>query len=137
MREKLASILEEEEEWSEAAKTLMSITFESGHRTIPDAYKVRTYIHIVQLLLEDEDATIAESYLNRASLILPNVEDKQLQLQFKASQARISDFKRQVGLDSAFLVIWFSSHRHPFLSTVPPSSLQIPRALLQRRHCRL
>ncbi len=75
----------------------MQITFESGHRTIPDAYKVRTYIHIVQLLLEDEDATIAEAYLNRASLILPNVEDKQLQLQFKASQARISDFKRQVG----------------------------------------
>lgn len=76
----------------------MSITFDSGHRQITDAYKVRTYIHIVQLLLEDEDATTAETYLNRASLLLPNVQDKQLQLQFKASQARISDFKRQVGL---------------------------------------
>ncbi|KAJ3342943.1 COP9 signalosome complex subunit 4 [Gonapodya sp. JEL0774] len=112
IRENLATILEEQEDWTEAAKTLQGIPLESGHRTISDEYKLKTYIHIVQLLLEDEDATSAESYLNRAALILPSVTAdgaSQMQLQFKASQARIMDFKRQ------FLM---ASHRYHELSYV-------------------
>jgi COP9 signalosome complex subunit 4 len=89
--------LEEEEEWTEAAKVLQGIPLDSGHRTIADEYRLRIYIHIVRLFLEDEDAVSAESYLNRAALLMGNpsiASDKLLNLQFKASQARLLDFKR-------------------------------------------
>jgi COP9 signalosome complex subunit 4 len=103
MRERFAGFLEELEDWREAAVVLQGIPLESGHRTVPNEYKLQTYVKIVQLLLEDEDAVSAESYLNRAGLVLPYVEEnvgqtdafKTLHLRFKAAQARILDYKRQ------------------------------------------
>ncbi|KAJ3412805.1 COP9 signalosome complex subunit 4 [Chytridiales sp. JEL 0842] len=98
VRESLAALLENQEEWTEAAKILQGIPLDSGHRTVPDDYKCRIYIHIVRLFLEDEDAVSAESYLNRAALLMHNPSissDKLLNLQFKSSQARLLDFKRQ------------------------------------------
>ena len=96
LREKLATILCEEESYSEAAKMLMGIPLDSGHRTIPDKYKVSIYIRIIQLLLEEEESVTAELYLNRAALIIDESNTPRvIQLQFKASQARVLDFKRQ------------------------------------------
>ncbi|KAJ3047505.1 hypothetical protein HK097_011469 [Rhizophlyctis rosea] len=92
----MATIYEDQEEWSEAAKTLQGIPLDSGHRAIPNEYKLKLYIHIVRLLLEDEDAVGAESYLNRASLLITTIpENKRLQLEYKSSHARLLDFKRQ------------------------------------------
>ncbi|KAJ3107350.1 hypothetical protein HDU97_004231 [Phlyctochytrium planicorne] len=110
IRERLAKIYEDDEDWSEAAKVLQGIPLDSGHRNITDEYRLRIYIHIVQLFLEDEDSISAEAYLNRASLLFvgkdkestttPTVTEgvsqmRLLQLQFKGSQARLADFKRQ------------------------------------------
>lgn len=49
------------------------------------------------MLLEDDDATSAESYFNRASLLVHSVGDVETQLHFKLSQARILDSKRRFG----------------------------------------
>jgi len=67
---------------------------ESGHRPVSDEYKLRIYIKIVQLFLEDEESVTAESYLNRAALIINPSTSRIFSLQFKACQARILDFKR-------------------------------------------
>ncbi|ORY33542.1 PCI-domain-containing protein [Rhizoclosmatium globosum] len=91
----LAAILEFNEEWSEAAKVLMQIPLDSGHRHVDDLQKAAVYVRIVRLLLEDEDSVSAESYLNRASLVVnkPEFEANKsdealvLTLQFKAAQA--------------------------------------------------
>eukprot|EP00842_Homolaphlyctis_polyrhiza_P003962 jgi/Hompol1/4567/HPOL_003708-RA len=93
-RERIAELLEADEEWSLAAKMLQEIPLDSGHRAISNDYKLKIYIHIVRLLLEDEDAVSAESYLNRCALLLPDSTDEQMQLLFKASQARMLDFRR-------------------------------------------
>ncbi|KAI8928246.1 hypothetical protein BC831DRAFT_449065 [Entophlyctis helioformis] len=93
-REHLAQIYEDEEEWTQAAKVLQEIPLDSGHRAISQDYKLRIYIHIASLLLEDEDAVSAEAYINRASLILPDSNDKLMQLRFRACQARSLDFRR-------------------------------------------
>lgn len=64
-------------------------------RTVSDEYKLKVYIRIVRLLLEEDEAVTAEAYLNRAALLVPNSTDFELNLTFKLSQARILDAKRR------------------------------------------
>lgn len=94
--ERLSALLEEEEEWTAAAKVLMEIPLDSGYRNTSDDYKIRIYVHIVRLLLEDQDPITAEAYLNRAALLMPNPQtDESTQLQYRLSHVRILDYKRQ------------------------------------------
>ncbi|KAF9183569.1 COP9 signalosome complex subunit 4 [Haplosporangium sp. Z 767] len=95
IRTHLATIYEDEEDWAEAAQVLMGIPLDSGHRIIANEYKVGVYIRIVRLLLEDDEAISAEAYLNRASVLMRDTKDIALQLTYKLSQARISDFKNK------------------------------------------
>ncbi|CAG8448494.1 2242_t:CDS:2 [Acaulospora morrowiae] len=95
LREKLAEIYENEESWLEAAKVLQGIPLDSGHRTISDEYKLGIYIKIVRLLLEEDEAVSAETYLSRAALLIPGCKDQVINLTFKLSQAKIFDFKRK------------------------------------------
>jgi COP9 signalosome complex subunit 4 len=95
LRLQLADLLEEEEDWSGAAKVLMGISMDSGNRVVTDEEKLNVYIRIVRLLLEDEDSTLAETYYNRAALLITPKSDRTTQLAFKLSQARISDYGRK------------------------------------------
>lgn len=114
MRFQLAEILENEEEWSEAARVLMGM--DSGHRYVkapyytprlsaanvcstpramPDEDKLKVYIRIVRLLLEDEDSVQAETYYNRAALLVNSSTDRETLLASKLCQARIHDYSRR------------------------------------------
>jgi len=93
--ENLSKLLEEEEEWTAAARVLMEIPLESGYRNTSDDYKIKIYIHIVRLLLEDEDSVTAEAYLNRVALLISNTTDPNIQIHYKFSNVRILDYKRQ------------------------------------------
>ncbi|KAL1916908.1 uncharacterized protein VTP21DRAFT_5105 [Calcarisporiella thermophila] len=95
IREKLADVCEIEEDWAQAAQHLRGIPLDSGHRAISEDYKLRIYMRIVRLLLEEDDAVTAEIYLNRAALLIPNCTNLETNLQFKLAQARILDFKRR------------------------------------------
>ena len=64
-------------------------------RSAPDEDKLRVYVRIVRLLLEDEDHVQAETYYNRAALLAHATSDKETLLQFKLCQARISDYSRK------------------------------------------
>ncbi|KAI9027315.1 hypothetical protein CLU79DRAFT_741325 [Phycomyces nitens] len=95
MRSKLADIYTDEEDFLEAARTLQGISLDSGHRAISDEFKLDIYIRIVRLLLEVDETISAETYLNRAALLLPATPDPARGLIFKLSQARILDAKRR------------------------------------------
>ncbi|GAW05371.1 hypothetical protein F5879DRAFT_873750 [Lentinula edodes] len=95
LRFQLADIYENEEEWSDAARVLMGIQLDSNQRSLPDGEKMRVYVRIVRLLLEEEDSVQAESYFNRAQLLVHSTTDKETLLQFKLCQARISDYSRK------------------------------------------
>ncbi|KJA30241.1 hypothetical protein HYPSUDRAFT_50595 [Hypholoma sublateritium FD-334 SS-4] len=95
LRFQLADLLEGEEDWSDAARVLMGISLDSGQRSIGDAEKLRVYVRIVRLLLEDEDSVQAETYYNRAALLVHSANDRETLLQFKLCQARISDYSRK------------------------------------------
>jgi COP9 signalosome complex subunit 4 len=64
-------------------------------RSIGDGDKLRVYVRIVRLLLEDEDSVQAETYYNRAALLVHSTDDRETLLQFKLCQARISDYGRK------------------------------------------
>lgn len=66
-----------------------------GRRALPDEEKLRVYVRIVRLLLEDEDSVQAERFYNRAALIAHSTSDKEILLSFKLCQARISDYSRK------------------------------------------
>ncbi|BGP26256.1 COP9 signalosome complex subunit 4 [Rhodotorula toruloides] len=95
LREHYGDLLEQDEEFPEAAKVLIGIPLESGSR--PDDYKLRVYIRIVRLFLEEEDSTSADTYFNRASLLAHCAKDLETQLQFKLCQARMFDYSRRFG----------------------------------------
>ncbi|EMD40729.1 hypothetical protein CERSUDRAFT_103107 [Gelatoporia subvermispora B] len=95
LRFQLADILEAEEEWSTAARVLMGISLDSSQRVMSDEDKLRIYVRIVRLLLEDEDSVQAETYYTRAALLTHSTTDKETLLQFKLCQARISDYSRK------------------------------------------
>lgn len=60
-----------------------------------DEDKLKLYIRIVRLLLEEEDSVQADAYYKRAALLINATHDREVQLQFKLCQARISDFGRR------------------------------------------
>ncbi|TEB35709.1 hypothetical protein FA13DRAFT_1684361 [Coprinellus micaceus] len=95
LRFQLADLLEEEEDWSGAARVLTGISLDSGQRSFSDADKLKIYVRIVRLLLEEEDSVQAETYYKRAALLMHSASDKETLLQFKLCQARISDYSRK------------------------------------------
>ena len=96
IRERLAGVYEQEEEWTLAAKMLAAIPLDSGIRVLEDNYKIEKYIKIAMLFLQDEEAVSAETYINRASLLEGfDQADGALRLQHKVCYARILDAKRK------------------------------------------
>ncbi|CAF0946957.1 unnamed protein product [Adineta ricciae] len=91
----LADIYEREENWREAAKVLSVAPLESAQKPLPPDYKLRTYLRIARLYLEDDDPVQAEVYINRASLSQNETRDEELQILYRACYARILDYKRK------------------------------------------
>ena len=110
IRELMADAYQEQEDFIEAAKMLQGIQLESSQRKISDDSKVRTWIRICRLYIEEDDTTTAESYLNRAKNLLYKVEDPELNLTFNLSQARILDARRRfLDASSAYHSVSFTA----------------------------
>ena len=73
----------------------LSDSYTLWYRSIPDQEKLQIYIRIVRLLLEDEDNVQAETYYNRAALLVHSTNDKATLLAYKLCQARIMDYSRK------------------------------------------
>ena len=95
LREILADAYQEQEHYLEAAKVLQGMQLESSQRSVSDSSKVRVWVRICRLYLEEDDTTSAESYLNRAKGLLYKVNDNELNLMFQLSQARILDARHK------------------------------------------
>lgn len=110
IREIMADAYQEQEDFIEAAKMLQGIQLESSQRKISDDSKVRTWIRICRLYIEEDDTTTAESYLNRAKNLLYKVKDSELNLTFNLSQARILDSRRRfLDASSAYHSVSFTA----------------------------
>ncbi|KAJ7294929.1 hypothetical protein O6H91_01G067900 [Diphasiastrum complanatum] len=95
IREGLAELYENEEQWSKAAHILSGIDLDSGIRMLDDTYKLGKCVKIALLYLEDDDAINAETYIKKASFLVNSCKDEALILQYKVCYARILDSKRK------------------------------------------
>lgn len=115
MREQLSQAYMEEENWRMAATCLGGIPLESSTRVVDDGYKLRTYVKMAELHLEDDEPGQAEQACNRAAQLLPCTTDATLRLRFKVCHTRILDAKRKF-LDAAY--------RYLELSTLVPDAAE-------------
>ncbi|PYH41221.1 putative COP9 signalosome subunit 4 [Aspergillus saccharolyticus JOP 1030-1] len=95
IREILADAYEAAEDYIAAARALQGIHIDSSQRQVSDAAKVRLWIRIVRLYLEEDDTTSAEAVLNRIKNLPSKIEDPELKLHFKLAQARVFDARRR------------------------------------------
>lgn len=95
VREIVADAYEAEEKYIAAAKVLQGIHLDTSQRLISDEAKVRMWIRIVRLYLEEDDTTSAESFLNKIKNLPSKIQDPELKLHFQLSQARILDARRR------------------------------------------
>ncbi|KAJ1473227.1 hypothetical protein T484DRAFT_3364849 [Baffinella frigidus] len=95
--EKIADILQGEEDWKGAADVLSRIPLTSSQRTITDEYKAKMYVRIAMLYLEDEDEVSAEAFVARSHAIvgMPDFTNLEVKFQHQACRARIFDAKRK------------------------------------------
>lgn len=115
MKEALASCYERQEDFLEAARVLQGISLESGQRVIGDDYRLRIYVRIIRCFLEEDEAVSADTYLNRATLLIHTTQDPEVLLHFKLSQARIFDSKRR------FIEASQKYHELSFSTQIPES----------------
>ncbi|CAG9798687.1 unnamed protein product [Chironomus riparius] len=95
IRQHLAGIYERQEQWREAANVLGLIPLETGQRQYSVDYKLETYLKIARLYLEDEDAGLAEAFINRASMLQTETKNENLQILYKVCYARVLDYRRK------------------------------------------
>ncbi|RPB02388.1 hypothetical protein L873DRAFT_1733278 [Choiromyces venosus 120613-1] len=91
----LATLHEASEDNTLAARVLEGIQLNPHQRQITDEFRLEVYIRIMRNLLEDDESIAADSWLNRATLIIHKSTDPSLNLNFAMCQARILDAKRQ------------------------------------------
>ncbi|KAL8360499.1 hypothetical protein RB601_007209 [Gaeumannomyces tritici] len=95
LRELTATAHEHNEDWVGAARALADIPLDSSQRRVGEAEMVRVWIRIVRNYLEADDSTSAGSYLNKIKNVIFKVDDPDLNLHFRLSQARINDSRRE------------------------------------------
>ncbi|TPX15633.1 uncharacterized protein E0L32_004331 [Thyridium curvatum] len=95
LRELIATAHEHNDDFEDAAKVLAEIPMDSSQRRVGNEEKVRVWIRIVRDYLEVDDSTAAATYLNKLKNVMHTVADRDLNLHFKLSQARINDAQRE------------------------------------------
>jgi len=120
IRYNLAKLYERDENWREAAKSLIAIPLDSSQRVISPEYKVKIYVKIARLFLEDEESVQAETYINRASDSIHHVKKTKLIFAYKTCFARIMDYKRMFSK---------AGFRYYELSTILPKESERTMAL--------
>uniref|UniRef100_A0A7S0VKD4 COP9 signalosome complex subunit 4 n=1 Tax=Hemiselmis tepida TaxID=464990 RepID=A0A7S0VKD4_9CRYP len=95
--EKMADILQADEDWAGAASVLSQIPLTSSQRNISDDYKAKMYVRIAMLYLEAEDEVAADTFVGRSHALVGKSDFTNLEVKFQhqACRARIYDAKRK------------------------------------------
>jgi len=78
-----------------AARALQAIPLEIGQRNYPVEKKVKIWVMIAQLYLEEEKALEAERFINKAAPLTGQIKKEKLLLKYKSAFVRNQDFNRK------------------------------------------
>lgn len=92
--ELVAAAHEANDDFADAARALAQMPLDGSQRKVTDDDRARVWVRIVRNYLEVDDSTAAEVYINKLKNIMHTVDDPDLNLHFRLSQARIQDAKR-------------------------------------------
>lgn len=95
LRGLLAKRLEAVGNLREAALILSEIPIESGQRVYGIPYKMEIYLRIAEYYLKLRDISEAEVFVNRASLLQPDCQDRDLIVRYKTAYAHLLDLKQK------------------------------------------
>jgi len=95
IRQHLADVYERQNQWREAAVVLTAIPLETGQKQYSSEYRLKTYIKIARLYLEEADPDTAETYITRASVLQADSKDEELVVLYKVCYARVLDYRRK------------------------------------------
>ncbi|GAP84943.1 putative PCI domain-containing protein [Rosellinia necatrix] len=95
LRELVGDAHETNEDFLAAARVLAEMPLDAAQRKVTNEERVRVWVRVVRDYLEVDDATSAETYLNKLKNVIYTVADPTLNLHFRLSQARIQDAKRE------------------------------------------
>lgn len=97
VRQRLADLYQEQEDYNMAAKLLQEGLNSSDRRLLTDDIRFETLVKIVRNYLETGQPELAELPLSRAAIVRPKVVkmDPLTDIHFKLSQARILDTNRK------------------------------------------
>ncbi|ESZ89876.1 putative COP9 signalosome complex subunit 4 [Sclerotinia borealis F-4128] len=139
IRDLMATAYESDEDNLAAAQILAGIVLESSQRKVTNEEKVRCWIRITRNYLEVDDTSLAEQYLNKAKNVIYTVSDRDLNLHFQLSQARIHDARRnflaaaQGYQDISFLPVIAEEERLHTLSMAIKCAVLAPAGPLRSR----
>lgn len=113
IRQHLANLYEQEQEWNLAASILVGIPLETGQKIYTGDFKLEIYLKIAQLYLEDDDSIQAEAFINRASILQAETKSERLQILYKVCYARVLDFRRKfIEAAQRYVALSYSSLVH-------------------------
>eukprot|EP01123_Difflugia_compressa_P010954 TRINITY_DN4156_c0_g1_i1.p1 TRINITY_DN4156_c0_g1~~TRINITY_DN4156_c0_g1_i1.p1 ORF type:complete len:392 (+),score=83.88 TRINITY_DN4156_c0_g1_i1:67-1242(+) len=91
----LAKVIINDNDFLNAAKVLQAIPLETGQRNYPVEKKVKIWVMIAQLYLEEEKALEAERFINKAAPLTGQIKNEKLLLKYKSAFVRNQDFNRK------------------------------------------
>lgn len=102
----LADAYEAEEDYTNSAKILQTITLDSSQRNVNEDEKAKVWMRICRCYLEEDDPTNGLTYLNKVKQVIFSVTDQLTRLQFQLSQAKIYDSQRSfLDASTAYLTL--------------------------------
>jgi len=88
-------LIREGNEFLEAARVLQAIPLETGQRNYPIEKKVKIWVMIAQLYLEEDKSFEAERFINKAAPLTGQIKKDKLLLKYKSAFVRNQDFNRK------------------------------------------
>lgn len=135
IRDRLAMVLEREENFVEAARTLAGIPVDIMQRSIPqEDYKARMLVRIARLFVRAKCHSEAEKWATKASVLVHQCADEGVKLHYRTVYAQLLDFKLKY-VDAALKYYQLSQMAHRIYGTESLTACDTNQALQYATTC--
>lgn len=95
IRNEVAKVYQAKKQYADSAKCLTKIKLENSIRNVSLLEKATTYVTIAENWFYEDDAVNAEIFLNKATHVILDVEDEDINIRYRYCKAKVFDSKRK------------------------------------------